>query len=281
MPKAPGKPRQSNLQNSNVGTTSEKYGSTRQQHVSRLSPKLVESTNALQPSDFFVNFVPAPTAILERITRKWPGSTSPISEISLTSWVQLSQNGPDECNLLEQCLDLTESTSAEAYKRSEIKWSRTTKKKEMQLPDMRYIILLDRTEDLSDKPEFMRSSNRAQPLSNKPLAKMAGFVSFMVTYEDNHEVMYIYEIHFQKPYQGKGLGRILMDTVEEAAMKIGLEKIMLTVFRENVRASSWYQESLGYGVDDYSPQPRVFRDGTVKESGYLILSKALGRESRS
>ena len=120
----------------------------------------------------------------------------------------------------------------------------------MKLPDLRYVVLLENQH------------------------AVAGFISFMITYEDGHEVLYVYEIHFQPRLQGKGLGKLLMNYVEAIGQKVGVDKVMLTVFRANQRAVDWYSR-LGYVEDEFSPGPRRLRNGTVKEPSYFILSKRL------
>ena len=64
-----------------------------------------------------------------------------------------------------------------------------------------------------------------------------------------------------------------MSLFEDTGRRIGLEKGMLTVFKANTAALAFY-ERLGYGVDEFSPEPRELRNGTVKEPDYLILSKS-------
>lgn len=156
---------------------------------------------------------------------------------------------------LKSCLDLVELTSAEDYRNSEAGWSRTKKRKEMRLPDLRYLLLQE---------------HKVGPSS----PELAGFVSFMITYEDGHEVIYVYEIHLRPDCQGKGLGRTLMTVVATIGSNIGLTKAMLTVFKANKSASDWYAK-LGYSIDEFSPPARRLRGGVMKEPTYLILSKAL------
>lgn len=157
----------------------------------------------------------------------------------------------------EACFKLIEQTVANAYADSGMGWSATKKRREMRLPDMRYLILR--------RGQIDRDGDRGQLL---------GFLSFMVTYEDGKEVNYCYEIHMAPEAQGLGLGRQLMIRYEDIGRRIGLEKAMLTVFKSNAKAMRFY-ERLGYVVDDFSPEPRTLRNGTVKEPEYLILSKPL------
>lgn len=137
----------------------------------------------------------------------------------------------------------------------------------MKLPDMRYLVLKDTETDIE-----VDDGRNETPTLNRIIA---GFLSFMVTYEDGMEVIYCYEIHLNPKAQGLGLGKMLMLTLEKIGERIGLEKAMLTVFKSNTRAMNLYQKSLGFVVDEFSPPPRRLRNGTVKEADYLILSKRL------
>lgn len=213
---------------------------------------LVESVNSLDPPDFFKKYLAQDT--LSTLTSDVSVSEHEKLRIVLTD---AGRSIPAENKaLLEQCLWLIESTSAEDYRNSESKWSASRKRKEMRFPDMRYVILVEHQED-----------GHADP-------KVAGFVSFMITYEDGRQVVYCYEIHLAEPYQGKGMGKKLMVVVEGVGRKVGVEKCMLTVFKANKRAVKMY-ERLGYSEDEFSPAPRKLRNGTVKEARYMILSKDL------
>ncbi|KAL8885082.1 MAG: hypothetical protein Q9215_007004 [Flavoplaca cf. flavocitrina] len=151
---------------------------------------------------------------------------------------------------LEACFDLIASSSASAYAASSIGWSPVKKRKEMKLPDLRYLLLKD------------------------SITQIQGFLSFMLTYEDGHEVVYCYELHLAPAVQRQGLGKYLMSLMETVGTNAGVEKSMLTVFVENDTALKFY-ERLGYMKDDYSPEPRKLRSGTVKMPTYVILSKSL------
>jgi len=196
--------------------------------------KLVETTNSLSCLDFFQKHA------LDDL--RLPVHVKSVFDDAST----LSQQA------LEECLNLIEQTSADDYKNSEAGWSRAKKKKEMKLPDMKYVTLND------------EGSNNT----------VAGFVSFMITYEDGYEVVYVYEIHLAPEWQAQGLGKSLIGAVESIGKNVGVEKIMLTVFKANRRAVEWYHK-LGYVEDEFSPEPRKLRNGTIKEPTYIILSKPL------
>ena len=153
------------------------------------------------------------------------------------------------------CFNLIASTSADAYAASSIGWSPAKKRKEMKLPDLRYLLLI--------RPGFGRSREVVE-----------GFLSFMLTYEDGYEVVYCYELHLCPQLQGHGVGRYLMGLMEEVGKNAEVEKAMLTVFLENKEALLFY-EKLGYSEDEYSPAPRKMRSGIVKMPTYVILSKDL------
>lgn len=156
----------------------------------------------------------------------------------------------------EACFHLVEATSAAAYATSSTGWSPTKKRREMRLPDLRYLLV--------------KSSSGSR-------TALEAFLSFMLTYEDGHEVIYCYEIHLSPPHRGCGLGKHLMHIVEEMGITAGVEKAMLTVFVANEGAIQFYAR-LGYGEDEYSPRPRKLRGGKLKGADYVILSRPLKQD---
>lgn len=156
---------------------------------------------------------------------------------------------------MNACFNLIASTSSKDYKVSSIGWSPSKKKREMQLPDLRYILL--------KRKDFDEDNERES---------LVGFLSFMLTYEDGYEVVYCYEVHLALELQGKGIGKRLMQMMEEVGKRARVEKAMLTSFKANKNAVLFY-ERLGYLEDEFSPRPRKLRNGIVKEPDYIILSK--------
>lgn len=72
---------------------------------------------------------------------------------------------------------------------------------------------------------------------------------------------------------------MLINLVEGIARNIkGTEKVMLTCFTCNENAVRFYSK-LGFGKDEFSPMPRVLRNGSKVEEDYVILSKAVQRDS--
>ena len=143
--------------------------------------KLVESVNSLTASDFFKKYLAQDE--IAAITSD--NSSHEARSLHVTLIATCDSLTAENEGLLEQCLRLIESTSAEGYRNSEMKWSLYKKRKEMHLPDMRYLILVE---------------NNTNPSIMEP--RIAGFVSFMITYEDGKQVVYCYEIHLTQSLQG-------------------------------------------------------------------------------
>lgn len=215
--------------------------------------KLVETVNALSHekfTDFYCSLDVIEDAILE---------VDHLTDRKLDIVLLYADHLKEErVDVLDGCFNLVETSSANDYKLSEMKWSPSSKRKEMLLPDMRYLVIRDRTPT--------PGSDSTRPIH--------GFVSFMITYEDGHEVIYVYEVHLAPEFRGQGIGKVLLDMVENIGRKTKVEKVMLTVFKTNKRAVKWY-DRMGYTVDDFSPGPRILRNGTIKEPSYVILSKSL------
>lgn len=79
---------------------------------------------------------------------------------------------------MEACFRLIEETSKPDYENSTTMWRPAAKRKEMQLKDLRYILVKD-------------SAGRVR-----------GFTSLMPTYEEGQPVVYCYEIHLKPELHG-------------------------------------------------------------------------------
>ncbi|EED18855.1 GNAT family acetyltransferase Nat4, putative [Talaromyces stipitatus ATCC 10500] len=265
---------------------------------------LVERTNAMSVQDFVSRYID-PSQLQLNIATKLEDDSS--TTTTTTAPIQIYSASTIPSLDFEGCFSLIETTSAENYKASSMGWSPSKKRKEMRLPDMRFMVLRgppqaspipqrNSSNNNNNKRTTRNSSGTSTPgesevsstsesgpetaptaaattTTTSPHSEVLGFLSFMTTYEDGKKVLYCYEIHIHPSLQGQGIGRHLMSLFEETGRRIGLEKGMLTVFRANSPAVGFYSR-LGYTVDEYSPGPRKLRNGTVKEPDYLILSKA-------
>ncbi|KAL9090600.1 MAG: hypothetical protein Q9159_001847 [Coniocarpon cinnabarinum] len=167
---------------------------------------------------------------------------------------------------LEVCLDLVRSSLCTNYKASTWGWSTKKKLREMQLDDMRYLLLRSRLDSCAADEKDI----------SPPIV---GFLSFMLTVEDDMEVAYCYEVHLHPELRGQRVGATLMEIMEGIGRAAGMSKSMLTVFTSNVDACKFY-ERLGYSWYDEEPPPlrRRLRSRTTNDfkPSFLILSKDLG-----
>ncbi len=85
-------------------------------------------------------------------------------------------NLPDD--ELNACFSLVEETSRADYENSTTKWHPRKKLKELQMPELRYVLVKD------------------------PTQAIRGFTSLMPTYEEGQPVVYCYEVHLKPDLQG-------------------------------------------------------------------------------
>ncbi|KAL8947709.1 MAG: hypothetical protein Q9222_006033 [Ikaeria aurantiellina] len=203
----------------------------------------IEDANALSLPEYRARFLPPILGAL--------GHETPLQSYE----IRFESSSTLTCADADACFDLIASSSANAYATSSIGWSPAKKRKEMKLPDLRYLLL-------------------SGPTAHDVGKHLGGFLSFMLTYEDGYEAIYCYEVHLSPQLQRKGIGKHLMSLMEEVGRRVGVEKSMLTVFVENQSALNFY-ENLGYSRDENSPEARTLRNGKVKMPSYVILSKSL------
>jgi len=68
------------------------------------------------------------------------------------------------------------------------------------------------------------------------------------------EVLYCYELQVAAALQGSGLGSVLLAQMERIGRCWGMERVLLTVLKENTRALRFYSRK-GFQIDDTSPAP--------------------------
>ncbi|QSL66958.1 hypothetical protein MERGE_001345 [Pneumocystis wakefieldiae] len=117
------------------------------------------------------------------------------------------------------CFCLVKENLEEMYKRSSFGWSSRRKLKEMKAKNTKYIII--RKEKEQD---------------------IIGFLSYQIVTEVGENVIYCYEIQVLQAYRGFGIGYNLMKMIEDLGVKLGLQKVMLTVFNCNIPALGFYEK---------------------------------------
>lgn len=170
---------------------------------------------------------------------------------------------------LAQCFQLVQKTSASSYKASSRGWHPDHKKLEMRDVDMKYLLVRAR-------PSSATISHRECALSeNETKMPIIGFLSFMVTVEDEIPVVYCYEVHVDESMRNQGLGWELMRTMEAVGRAAHQKKAMLTVFTANQQAIGFYR-ALGYEIYDEEPMPpkRRLRGRSVMQPrpSYVIMA---------
>ena len=218
-------------------------------------PSSVERANTLSIGEFYNEVIPLTykPSVDSSNNLALPPSLSSSHKMTLESAASISKTD------LTACFDLVEATSSGDYGASSTGWRPSSKRREMRLPDLKYLLVHNKHTNGDPNVE--------------------AFLSFMLTYEDGFEVVYCYEVHMLPRLRGHGLGRYLVELMEGIGSITGVEKAMLTVFVKNEGAVKFYQR-LGYAEDDFSPEPRRLRNGVVKIPDYMILSKPLRKNSQ-
>ncbi|CAM9254763.1 unnamed protein product [Ectocarpus sp. 13 AM-2016] len=109
--------------------------------------------------------------------------------------------------------------------------------------------------------------------------RIAGYCDFRFAWDQDEnedgegvggmeDVLYVYELQVAPWATRRGLGRRMMQAIELLANRHGMTKVMLTVFKENRRAMSFYTKKMRYGVDKDSPS-----NWDQPDEVYEILSK--------
>ncbi|KAD5960316.1 hypothetical protein E3N88_11788 [Mikania micrantha] len=80
-----------------------------------------------------------------------------------------------------------------------------------------------------------------------------GFVQYRFIIEEETPVLYVYELQLEPAYQGKGLGKFLMQLVELIACNNGMGAVVLTVQKQNTSAIKFYLNGLRYNISSISP----------------------------
>lgn len=137
---------------------------------------------------------------------------------------------------------------SKGYEKSEWGWDDKTKKDEMFDGMARYLIA--RNEE----------------------GKAVAMSHFRFDMECDDEVLYCYEIQLSEEVRRKGLGKFLMQVLELMAFKNNMSKVMLTCFKDNAAAQSFFKGKLKYTVDETSPQESL-AETMYDDYHYEILSK--------
>ncbi|KAI0257555.1 acyl-CoA N-acyltransferase [Lactifluus subvellereus] len=147
--------------------------------------------------------------------------------------------------------DIFEQNMRHIYTKSSMGWDPPSKKQELFHRDSRFILLRRR-----------QSQDRADPLCVEP--PIIAYSMFRFDMEDDECVLYCYELQVSQSVQRGGIGKVLMQCLCDIARKWNMQKVMLTVFKENRPAFLFY-DAMGFQVES---------DGEwVDDMDYWIMSK--------
>jgi len=134
---------------------------------------------------------------------------------------------------IKECLNLFERNMGELYRNSSWGLDMEEKLTEFRHNKARFLLLLDDHQ------------------------KLVGFVHFRFEYDDEESpsctVLYVYEIQIESVFRRCGIGKKLMGITECIARNESMTKILLTVFKSNQEAMSFYTKKMGFNIDETSP----------------------------
>lgn len=174
------------------------------------------------------------------------GKLHPQYEVSLYDRTTISDQD------LDSCFDLVKVNLQSAYENSSWGWKPDFKREELQEPDTKYFLV------------------RA---AGQPRDGPSAFLSCQMVDENGEIVIYCYELQIKEEIRHQGIGRSLMRLMHQLGRANRIQRSMLTVFRANQRATTFY-EKLGYVIDKTNPKDLLLR-GRVVQADYMILTMPL------
>ena len=231
--------------------------------------------------------VPLPKPLIGSISARAGASGDPSPPDSTAIVRHFSSPLPD--GLLGQCLDLFQHNMGEMYRRSNWGLDVEGKRKELQHPDARFLVVL-----ASPPAEATAAATTAGRRNEAEGADAAPSLDCDAVSTDGHDndtvlgfahvryeldddglvpVTYLYELQVRPLAQRLGLGKKLMTITEIITYKHNLRKVMLTVFHHNEAAMGFYRKNR-YVVDESSPSNFDVEESEGCDYDYEILSKS-------
>ena len=135
-------------------------------------------------------------------------------------------------------------------------WNKEDKIKELFAPTSKFLMIED----------------------NDDADKIVAFTTFRFEWDDEEEpeypVLYCYELQISDDHQGKGIGKRLMELLVQFQKACLMRKVMLTCFKINTMAMSFYLKN-GFYIDECSPS----KFGDI-DCHYEILSNDKPKKSK-
>lgn len=188
-------------------------------------------------------------------------------------------------NILKQCINIFENNMSLLYQQSSWGLNLETKLEELNHKKARFLILQpihnninnNSNNDSTEKTTQVSSYSISDDTTTIDDDVIGGFIHYRFCYDDDETpscvVLYIYEIQIRDVYQKKyGFGKTLMSYIDILCDKLNINKIMLTVFKNNTAAMNFYINTLHFMIDESSPS----KHGDCN-TDYEILSKTTTR----
>jgi len=139
---------------------------------------------------------------------------------------------------------LYESNMRETLKHSSFGWEPDDKRAEIFHKKSRFLT-------------YSCTNSKEQSRSQRELSEVAAFACFRFEGDPDlgetiREVLYCYELQVAAALQGSGLGSGLVAQLERIGRCWGMERVLLTVLKENTGALRFYSRK-GFQIDDTSP----------------------------
>ncbi|GJM86998.1 hypothetical protein PR202_ga02908 [Eleusine coracana subsp. coracana] len=153
------------------------------------------------------------------------------------------------------------------------------KRREMVAPEARYLFVKQQYSNGWINENSMKLDAGVEYMHAEcEKDRLLGFVHYRFVMEEELPVVYVYELQMEPSAQGKGLGKFMMQLIEEIACKSQMGAVMLTVQKANTLAMTFYNK-LGYVISSTSPSRVDPQIGL--EKSYEILCKAFDPEAKS
>ncbi|XP_059475961.1 N-alpha-acetyltransferase 40 [Neocloeon triangulifer] len=143
----------------------------------------------------------------------------------------------------EKVLDLMRTNMKETYESCDWGWNEKEKYDELFDEDARYI------------------------LAKGDDGSLVAFSHFRFDFDEGRPVLYCYELQLSETARRKGLGRRMMQILEMFAWQANMERVVLTILKNNPGAKSFFL-SMKYELDETNPE-----DDDEETFCYEILSK--------
>ena len=104
--------------------------------------------------------------------------------------------------------------------RSEWPVEEKIKRREMVVPEARYIFVYEALDACECESSILHAEKRTSASYLKHKEPMVGFLHYRFVMEEEVPVLYVYELQLEPCVQGKGLGKFLMQLIELIAQKV-------------------------------------------------------------